>query len=107
MHLPAPFIGLAHDEIHRRITEIASRAAGFSVVVHVGEIGHQHRNVAVDFPAGKAKEAGSLLRRRVTYALGEAHVAMAPNALAPPVWGTLRGCVQVAEVTLGVTMARV
>jgi hypothetical protein len=99
MHLPAPFIGLAPDEIRSRVTAIASAAAGFAVVVHVGEEGNQHRNIAVDLPHGKTKGAGALLRRRVTWALGEAHVPMAVHALAPPVWGTLRGHVQVAETT--------
>lgn len=99
MHLPAPFLSLAPDEIRSRVTAIASAAAGFPVVVHVGEEGHHHRNIAVDLPSGQTKAAGALLRRRVTYALGEAHVPMAVYALAPPVWGTLRGHVQVAETT--------
>ncbi len=97
-----PFLGVAPDEIARRVYEAATVVTVAPVAVRVGEEGCGFRNIGVDLPAARRSRLESRnLAINVRRALEAIGVTMYYAAVAPRVWADLEGSVRVRDVPLG------
>jgi hypothetical protein len=95
------YIDVPAAEIAARLSAIAAEAAGAPCAVRLGDERHAFVNVGVDFPVRRrTREETRRLRERLWAALEGAGMVMAPNAIAPPARGDLRGQVQVRRAVV-------